>query len=391
MRHASKWKGWFWLVAVIAGLGQSLAVADNVMPRIADPAEHQALMKLASVVRRTDYNKTVELLGQHPGWQYAPQLQVRLAIALFEAKDHRACKAVCEQVQSTYGQADPVASAWARFYNFRCLVHERKYPEAVERSLQVLAMRDGPADLTPVLQAQRSLGFLLARDKITLDAVISAAAGRADSSALVLMARCTDKAERGDLAGANSYVEELARALPAGDRRVAIAGASLIMSACYAYDRDPKVNVSLLPYCDEVLAGIEQACPQERWLIARAKLTLASAIMRSKTDYGKAERYFREVIDEGTVTDLLPEAYSLLANTLCHQHEYAEASQQAQVVVERYPYSTWTDFAAYLRADSMLRSGEVDQAMPLLNAVVSDYPDSGWSRVAGMMKERASR
>jgi outer membrane protein assembly factor BamD (BamD/ComL family) len=194
-------------------------------------------------------------------------------------------------------------------------------------------------------------------------------------------------AEYRQLDNACSEYNSLKELLPATDRRLAIATVRLIISETYAYGRKDCDCKGAMEAAKTHLAYLQTNFPTEKWLIARAKTSIALMMQRCKVEPEAAEQLYREVVQDGTVTERMPVACSLLSTLLYSQGRYAESASFIKMVADNHPYSTWADFAMVSYAENLMQLGQKDEAGAVLDQVMSLYPDSRWATVAKTKKE----
>ena len=375
-------------------VGTVPAISDNVSPLSSDPQEHYAQMELAAAERFLHYKfqpiaiqKLQTLLANRPNWELVPQVELDLAHALMLTKQPEECITECERLRDTYHQSKPLLAAWAQFYIGRGNERMKQYAEAVQAYRAVETFSDEIADLLPLLAAQRKIANLIRNKKLDKSQALNLSSSDINEQAWSSTVMMAMYAERGKLQEAYQEYEKIKALLPHGDHRIALAGVRLSASELYVYERRKVKEPAILAHAKQILQELEFDYPNETWLLTKCKLNVAMIMVCRRDDVSDAENYLKDIVANGSDEDRLPAAYSLLAEALYAQHKYNEAATTAQIVEDRYPYSTWADFASYTRALCLYEAGKKTEALVQLDKVVQLYPDSTWAQAAKVMKE----
>lgn len=391
-----------WTFAVLSCLlvcGARLC-ADNVAPPVTDAAENAALLQLANAEHHLSQHryhvaipKLDSLLLARPAWDRAPWLELLLAIARTEAGQHADSLANCVRLRDVYRESQPLLAAWAQLYAGENLERMGLAGDAMRAYRQTDEFLPYLTDLGPVLKARHKAGEYFLRNT-------RREPSRSDHAEVLNFdpeddagwawahgAVCARRAWCGEVETAYREYRELVASLPPGDRRVAVAGIDLAIGEIDAYDDGRRVKMDMLVHAQDLVRQIESEFPTESWLVARGKMRMAMFELRHKVGLQDAERYFREVIEHAGDTDLLPEAHANLAQLLFEEGRYEESVREARVVADRFAYSTWADFGAFVLAESLHRAGRNGEAFGVLDQIISRYAGTDWANLARQAKE----
>ena len=370
--------------------------ADNVNPKAANPQEHAAMMELTAAQRYLHgsfkpiaVEKLQKLANERPDWEFNAQVELDLAHSQMNNRDYEKCLNSCERLKSKYRDSKPDIAVSAQYYKAACLSRMTKYPEAVAACNEMATYTGnlGDGDLSAILQAQRKLAELIWLKKLDSSKLFNFAPGDVNGQVWMHSVMMAKHAMRGDLEDAYQEYQEIKGMLPAGDKRLALAGLRLLSSELDAYERSATKYPSALTHANQLMQELESAYPSQAWLLTRGKLVLAASMIRQRVELAEAQKLCQDVVNQGAIPNLMPQAYSLLAETYYAQEDFTKAAQLAGVVAEKYPYSTWADFATFMCADSLYKAGSKAAAAAKLDQLMKEYPDSGWVEAAKVMKE----
>lgn len=388
----------------LAGFGQ-IALADITTALAADPQEHAALKLLGDAERKCEHHQwqsaaedAEKLVRERNEWDRAPWAQFMLARALSGAGEHEQAIQMCTNLRDSYKLTDPLLAASAQYTIGASLQRGR-----VQAYWEVEQFLNSLVELQPLWRSRFMAGFLLEqmlksprfdasepgslgakmKDRLQLDAP------EKDIEAWVLGTMCAWNARQNRLELADQQYAQLRKLLPEDDRRIALACASMAAGKAHRIRYDDEMGV--LSQAEQLVAELETFFPAEEWLIAKSKLSIVEAMLRMKKRISDAERYLLEITTSNTNSDLQPQALTRLSIVLYEQARFSDAAAAAQMVGERYPYSSWSDYAAFCRADSLAKAGKKEDARYAFSKVIELYADSDWALLATSKLEVLSK
>ncbi|MCL6628120.1 MAG: hypothetical protein K6U00_00795 [Armatimonadetes bacterium] len=333
-------------------------------------------------------------------------MKLQLAIAYFKTTTYSKpsfldlnrcltrCIALCRELSGPE-QTNPLTAAWAKTYLGAALEATGQTQEAMRLYREVDSYIPVLTDLGPVLDARhRAADHFLRTTKFDPahpdhPEILGFDSEDKEAWAWVHGALCARRAWGGDVEAAYREYDELVKSLPAGDERIAVAAIDLAIGEIDAYHLNKRIMMSMLVHAQDTFRSVEANYPDEKWLVAKAKIRMAEFMMWHKVGLEDAERYLREVVaaSSPSTADLIPQAYCRLAELLYTQKRHAEAAEVAGASYASRPYSTWADYTLHIYAANLYRSGNKTEALSQLETLMDLFPESGWATVANVNKE----
>lgn len=370
-----------------------------LQPKVSDPVEKQDLLTVLDAAEHAEVNFTPavadelsQVLQSWPTWEYADYLRIDLASAETQMKQYSAAASLASSVRDANLMTSPDIAAAAdvalgiNSYHAGDKVGALTNFKAAQDYLPIL-QNPGPA-LRALEQTAVAVRHFALLNTNPLNISPDDKDGTAWWQSVRIMA-LTLPGYR-NLPEARKEYAAFKQSLPAGDRRVALVGARLSAEEARLWEgnrRWPK----LLSDSEQLLSYLETNYPNEEYLLAFVRETLAGVLYRTKADLPQSEQLLRSVISGCPDCQSLPTVHSLLAEVLRGEKRLSEAAAEELYVKDNYPYSSWADFTIMMYAHTLADLGDKASAVSVLKDLATQYPKSSWAGYGGLMAKELSQ